>query len=192
MSEKPIQLKPTTTILNSKTHEKLVTEKPAVVVATKKVEKEKPKKTEKKEIPTGPFYDIKILNGGMMDGNTMEVFVTFLHKVTDKQELQMYFDAITAVYTRNKPFLITFYAPSIEQESLGTLKQLTSFMKTKEEDSKRLMLACAVVILNSTLLTLAKPIILFKTPICPFDFCNSLEKATIFLRNHDPLKKPKQ
>ena|SRR6185369_2665514 len=131
------------------------------------------------------FYSISYKNDGILDRGAMKVKVTFHHNVDDAREIDLYLEDIMTMYAKNKPFSILYNASGVSAANPKHLQRLGAFMDTKEDESKRLIIACAVVLPNPAVRTLVKTIVLFKESSSPLSICKNVPEAHKFLQRFE-------
>jgi hypothetical protein len=152
-------------------------------------------KKEKNKNKMAKFYTVKKDNDGIVDVGTMRVLITFSRAPGTPAELKEYLEDIEHIYSKNRNFLILYDALSVNKcPSKEVLQHLADYMNSREDDTKRLTFACAIVIDSSSilgigLLTLVKSILFVRKPACPTKFFGKMEEAQIFLRTFNPDKK---
>jgi ATP phosphoribosyltransferase len=127
------------------------------------------------------FFAITKTNDGLYDKELMQVMVRFLRTVKKGESLKPLFEQLECIYARQKKFIITYHAPKNHKESMQNAQALATYLKSKDAESKRLIVGCAVIVESSWLKTTIKSLLLVASPSCPFKACASEQEAQQFL-----------
>jgi len=135
------------------------------------------------------FYSIFKRNDGMLDSGLMKVKVVFHFNATEEKQILAFFEEITNLFAREKPFLILYDALEITFDT--SLKKLMlrfqAFMMEREEASSRLIRGCAVIINNPVVKGIAAPIMFFKPAPYPLKLFGKMEEGEVFLQSCDSI-----
>jgi len=141
---------------------------------------------------TEPFYVIQKKRDGILDVGIMAVVVTFLRVPITHEEVLLYLSDIETLYAKQRPFLIEYDATRLQTApSKAIMRHLADDMKEKEIQTKKLVVACAIVLdtknpIGALIHTLVKSILLIRKPVCPLNFFGSVKEAESYLATFHP------
>ena len=136
--------------------------------------------SETKEIT---FCDISTRNDSILDTEIMKVVVRFNRNPVDMAEVDSIISELQKVYSKNKSFLVCYDACNITPSlKMAYLKKLKTFADTIEDETRRLVIACAVFMSNPLTTAFVRSIMFIKKPVCKLLICRSLVDAHEFLK----------
>jgi hypothetical protein len=97
-------------------------------------------------------------------------------------EVTSYLNEIDVIYKRNVTFAIIYDASEVGIGTVQYLNKQVSFMREKDDDTRRLITGCAIVAPNEFARGMISVIFAAKAPACPMFVCSTMEDAKNKLR----------
>ncbi len=129
-------------------------------------------------------FENAFVNIETRQSDMLKVIVRFTGKPTD-QEMDDYLAHITKIYELNLPFLILYDGTDIGMLSMAQVYKQADFMRKKDEDTRRLIKKCAIVLTSTPARITLDTVFALKPPACKLQIFQDMETAKSFLRQKD-------
>lgn len=125
-----------------------------------------------------PFAEVKVTP---KENGSLNVFVRFDGCAT-LPEVKEYLNKVEDVYKKNTRFRIIYDATCIGWISKALVDEQVTFMRKHDEDTKRLIERCAIVINSSVAKGMLDLIFIAKPPACELKVFRTVEEARNWMK----------
>jgi hypothetical protein len=138
---------------------------------------EKKSKSSKMQSNGVPFAQVKAVK----ENNELKVIVRFEGCPTD-QELDDYLNEVGKIYLEELPFYILYDARNVGLLTPSQIKKQVTFMRNHDQQTRRLIKRCAIVVTSSWARTALDAIFKLKPAACDLKIVQTFEDAQRYLR----------
>lgn len=117
------------------------------------------------------------------DKKIWKVIVRFHGLPANTQEVTNYLTEVEKIYSKNEKFCMLYDASTIGIPNYAYVKQQIDFMRQKDDETKKLMICCAIIAPSSGLVNLINLIFLAKKPATEVKVCKSMSEAKDFFKS---------
>ncbi len=115
------------------------------------------------------------------ENEILKVIVRLSGKPTDL-EMDDYLAHITKIYELNHPFYIIYDGTDIGILSLAQVYKQADFMRTKDQDTRRLIKKCAIILTSMTARMTLNTLFTLKPPACKLEVFYNMTQAKLYLK----------
>ena len=132
-------------------------------------------------IRDAPFAVVKVKNATA--DKCVRVHVKFTGIPCCDQTVTEYLQEVDNVYARDEQFRILYDARELGIPTMTMLQQQATFMRAKDDHTKRIMQKCAIVTSSTLVNTLLDTLFTLKPPATDLHVFSDIEGAKAFLRS---------
>jgi len=117
----------------------------------------------------------------LKENEIIKVIVRFSGKPTDS-EMNDYLAHITKIYELNHPFYIIYDGTDVGLLTPTQVYKQADFMRTKDQDTRRLIIKCAIILTSMTARMTLNTLFTLKPPACKLEVFDNMTQAKIYLK----------